>query len=202
MRLDAVESYAQDARAYDQALKEFQGFLNEELSDLPSEKSSAQDRRRKSRDLRALVNPQTGLREFLLGKGVHHQRDDPAEKLLRYFGIPSSSGNAQEMRKAIEVAVDDRKKRLEDHYASTDRSMLKTLAESLDPSDTDLQHLMSCVYGYTEFNDVRLSDEGSERRIHSLQTTIDDVVEKLGNLNAVDTEALAQKKDDLVAKWS
>lgn len=201
MRLDAIESYAQDARAYDQVLKEFQSFLAEELSDVPPEKATAQDRRRKSRDLRALVNPQTGLREFLLGKSAP-KKDDPAGKLLRHFSVPSNSSNTEETSKSLEVAVNDRKKRLEDCYVSTDRAMLKNLAESLTPADTDLQDLLSSVYGYTEFNGVRVSEKVSEGRIHGLETAIDDAVKRLSGLDAVDTETLEQKKDELVAKWS
>ena len=164
------------------------------------EKTSTQDKKRKSRDLRALFNPQTGLREFLLGKSAS-PKEDSAERLLRHFDIRSRGSGTEDVRNAVELASTDRQKRLQEHYESTDRSMLKSLAESLGPTDTDLQDLLSSVYEHTEFNGVRLSDEISEKRIHSLESAIDNAVKELGKFDSADTEALEEKIDDLTAKW-
>ncbi|KAF2237007.1 hypothetical protein EV356DRAFT_512281 [Viridothelium virens] len=200
-RLDAIESHAQGAHAYNQALKEFQTFLSQELSEMIPEKTGAQEKKRKSRDLRALVNPQTGLREFLLGRGAP-QKEDPADRLLRHLDIQPKGDRAEHARNACESAVNDRQKRLQEHCETTDRSMLKSLAESLDLADTDLQNLLSSVYGYTEFNNARLSDRTSEERIHNLEGAIDKAVKKLGGFDEDDTEGLEQKKDILIKKWS
>ncbi|KAL9090478.1 MAG: hypothetical protein Q9165_005239 [Trypethelium subeluteriae] len=198
---DAIESHAQGAHAYSEALGDFQTFLTQELSTMIPEKAGAQEKKRGSRDLRALINPQTGLREFLLGKGGP-QKEDPADRLLRHLDIQLKGDRASDARNAFESVVNDRQKRLQEHYETTDRSILKSLTESLDPADTDLQNLLTSVYGYTGFNHVRLSDGTSEERIHSLEGAIDDAVKQLGDFDGDDIEGLEEKKDILIKKWS
>ncbi|KAI9662977.1 MAG: hypothetical protein M1821_008024 [Bathelium mastoideum] len=200
-RLNAIETYAQDARAYNQTLKEFQDFLIEELSQCAPEKISGHDRKRKSRDLRALVNPQTGLREFLLGKGAP-QKEDPAERLLRHFDVQPSGSRTEDTCVALDKAISERQQRLQEHYESTDRSMAKSLAEVFGSADTDLQDLLGSLYGYTAFNNVRLSDVSSEERINGLENAINDAVKQLGNLDIVDSVDLERKKEAIIAKWS
>ena len=201
IRLDAIETHVQDVHAYNQALKEFQGCLGEEILETVPQKVPTHGRRHKSRDMRAPVNPQTGLREFLLGKSSP-QKEDAAERLLRHFNIQPNNHRGEDTGTAIEMALKACQKRLQDHYQSTDRSITKSLAEVLGPADVDLQHLMSSVYGFTDFSEVQLTDIDSKERLHGLERAIDGAVKKLSELENINKDEVEQKRNELIANWS
>ncbi|KAI9710351.1 MAG: hypothetical protein M1820_002846 [Bogoriella megaspora] len=197
-RLDTLEAYTRDAHAYSKALKEFSDFLLEEGSSVTK---SSQEKKRKSRDLRALVNPQTGLREFLLGKGPQRE-ESPVEKLLRRLDIRQSDQSSEGTRLALDTAADDRLIRLQGHYESTERSMLKSLSKSLSSADDDLQGLLRSAYAFTDFSGTKLESTKSRVRIEELEKAIDDAARDMGRIEVMSTEELEAKRDALISKWA
>jgi len=125
--------------------------------------------------------------------------DESASQVLRHLDIQTRDSSSPAILSALETAHSERHERLVSHYTTSEASMMKVLASTLDESD--VLALLSAAYANTAFDTVHLSNPKLEGRLETLEEGINEIGEGLARLDAGQTMAERKKTEEFVSNW-
>lgn len=181
-RLVTLEDHFESLHAHQGALRHIAVTIDSVLEQSPPRtKGDAQEAARSP----ATPTSTRGLKPLRLVEAKRLSGPlDPVAQMLRHFDlrVPDPS-DTNRLEAVLQQAQRDREAQLEQLRMTTEKTITDQLAQSLSRAHGDLDDILAAVYAHSPHGAVRLVDGGVQSQLSSLQTSTDDLGQRMRNLD-------------------